>query len=109
MDRKPTPDEAAGIAWWNGLPQTDREHWLVRGGAAAVADAWKAYQQSEQRQVRVIVELSDTEAWNLAQFLKRVGYSDFRAKAQDDSEAFGMRDASERVRSALAEAGYSPR
>lgn len=59
--------------------------------------------------VRLDVELTDAEAWNLAQFLKRVGFSDFRANAQDDAEAYAMRDAAERVRRALAEAGYSPR
>lgn len=55
------------------------------------------------------VELTDAEAWNLAQFLKRVRFSDFRANAQDDAEAYAMRDAAERVRHALTEAGYAPR
>jgi len=59
--------------------------------------------------VSLAVELTDAEAWNLAQFLKRVGFSDFRTNAQDDEEAYAMRDAADRVRLALAEAGYAPR
>ena len=59
--------------------------------------------------VRLALELTDAEAWNLAQFLKRVGFSDFRTNAQDDDEARAMRDAADRVRVALAEVGYAPR
>lgn len=65
---------------------------------------------SQQPQpVRLAVELTAAEAWNLAQFLKRVGFSDFRAHAQADDEAYAMRDAADRVRAALTEAGYAPR
>lgn len=59
--------------------------------------------------ISLTLELTDTEAWNLAQFLKRVGLSDFRSNAQDDAEAYAMRDAAERLRMALATAGYAPR
>ena len=59
--------------------------------------------------VSLTVELTDAEAWNLAQCLKRVGFSDFRTNAQDDQEAYAMRDAADRVRVALAEVGYAPR
>lgn len=59
--------------------------------------------------LRLTVELTDAEAWHLAQFLKRAGFSDFRTNAQDDDEAYAMRDAADRVRVALAEAGYAPR
>ncbi len=61
------------------------------------------------RDVHVSLYLSDAEAWNLAQFLKRVGFSDFRANAQDDDEAYAMRDAADLVRRSLSEAGYAPR
>jgi hypothetical protein len=65
---------------------------------------------SQQPQpVRLAVELTDAEAWNLAQFLKRVGFSEFRTNAQNDNEAYAMRDAADRVRVALAEVGYAPR
>ena len=53
--------------------------------------------------------LTDEQAWNLAQFLKRAGFSDFRSNAQDEAEAYAMRDAAEIVRRALANAGYAPR
>ena len=59
--------------------------------------------------VRLDVELTEAEAWHLAQFFKRVGFSEFRANAQDDDEAYAMLDATERVRAALAQAGYAPR
>jgi len=49
------------------------------------------------------------EAWALAEFVKRAGYSDYRALAVDADEATAMQDAAERLRIALAEAGYAPR
>ena len=59
--------------------------------------------------VSLAVELTDDQAWNLAQFLKRVGFSDFRSNAQNEEEAYAMRDAANRVAVALREAGYAPR
>ena len=59
--------------------------------------------------VRLVVELTDAQAWHLAQFLKRVGFADFRSNAQDNDEAYAMRDAADQVRVALADAGYAPR
>ena len=59
--------------------------------------------------VEVQVLLSETEAWDLAQFLKRVGFDQFFVNAQDNDEAYRMMFAAEKVRKALAEAGYSPR
>ncbi len=59
--------------------------------------------------VEVQVLLSETEAWDLAQFLKRVGFDQFFVNAQDEDEAYRMMFAAEKVRKALAEAGYSPR
>ena len=50
--------------------------------------------------VSLTVDLTDAEALHLAQFLKRVTFSDFRSNAQDDDEAYAMRD---------ADAGYAPR
>lgn len=74
------------------------------GGASLSADP-----SGEGRDVQVTAFLSPAEAWNLAQFLKRAGFSDFRINAQDDGEAYGMRDAADRVRKALSEAGFAPR
>lgn len=55
------------------------------------------------------VRLSESEAWDLAQFLKRVGFDQFFINAQDEDEAYRMMFAAEKVRKALAEAGYAPR
>lgn len=60
-------------------------------------------------EITLMVPLSDQEAWDLAQFLKRVGYADFRSNAVDDDEAYRMQAAAEKVRSNLAVIGYSPR
>jgi hypothetical protein len=59
--------------------------------------------------VSITVHLTDFDAWHLAQWLKRVGFSEFRHNAVGEDEAYAMRDAAERVRSALANAGYAPR
>ena len=55
------------------------------------------------------VELPDGLAWAFAEFLKRVGYSDYRPLAVDDQEAYAMQEAGEKLRAALAEKGYAPR
>jgi hypothetical protein len=59
--------------------------------------------------IRVRVELPEEEAWALAQFLKRAGYTDYRGQAIDECEATRMRDAGERLREALAREGVAPR
>ena len=55
-----------------------------------------------------MVPLSDQEARDLAQFLKRVGYAEFRGSAVDD-EAYRMLVVAEKLKSNLAAIGYSPR
>ena len=52
---------------------------------------------------------TDEQAEALAQFLKRVGLSDYRALAISDEEAYAMLHAGDAIRRALAEAGHSPR
>ncbi len=42
-DPEPTPDEVLGMAWWNGLSERDRAHWLQRAGSAIAADAWALF------------------------------------------------------------------
>lgn len=59
--------------------------------------------------VTVHVELESAQAWALAQLLKRIGWSDCRALAEDEQQTQFMIAATERVRQALAEAGYAPR
>ena len=53
------------------------------------------------------VPLSEQEAWDLAQFLKRVGYAEFRINAVDDEGAYRMQAAAEKVMEILAAMGYS--
>ena len=55
------------------------------------------------------VSLSEQEAWDLAQFLKRVGFTDFRNNAVDDEEAYHMLAVGEKVRRSLVAIGYNPR
>lgn len=59
--------------------------------------------------VVITLELTDLEAWDFAQFLKRAGHSDYLVNAENDTQAYSMLYAGEKVRSALAEAGYAPR
>lgn len=59
--------------------------------------------------VEIEVILSDAQAWEFAQFLKRVCYSDYRAHATSDAEAYRMVEAGECIRQALAQVGYAPR
>ena len=59
--------------------------------------------------LHITVVLTEAEAWEFAQFLKRVCFSDYRRCATSDAEAYRMRDAGELIRSALAEQGYAPR
>ncbi|MCQ8118431.1 DUF7706 family protein [Methylomonas rosea] len=64
---------------------------------------------TEPDEVCLLVQVSDQEAWDLAQFLKRVGYSDFRSNAVDDEEAYRMLAAAAKVSRSLGSLGYGPR
>jgi hypothetical protein len=55
------------------------------------------------------VTLTEAQAWEFAQFLKRVCFSDYRDHATNDDEAYQMVNAGERIRDALAQVGYAPR
>ena len=59
--------------------------------------------------ITITVELDAAQAWALAQLLKRIGWSDCRSLAEDEEQTRLMIAAAERVRQALAEAGYAPR
>lgn len=59
--------------------------------------------------VTITATLKDDEALALAQFLKRVGFGEWRQNAVNDSEAYLMRGACDKVARALAEVGYNPR
>jgi hypothetical protein len=62
-----------------------------------------------RKTVTITVTLPTDEALALAQFCKRVGWSDCRANAVDSDEAYRMVAALDRVRTGLAAVGYSPR
>ena len=57
----------------------------------------------------VELELSGDEAWALAEFVKRVTWSEMRACAVDDDEAYMIRSAVLAVGEALASQGIAPR
>jgi len=57
----------------------------------------------------VQVELTDAQAWALAQMVKRLGWLDLRPVAVDAAEIRIMLTALERVRQALENVGYAPR
>ncbi len=59
--------------------------------------------------IEITVTLTDAQAWQFAQFLKRVSFREYRNNATCDDEAYLMRDAGELIREALAEQGYAPR
>lgn len=41
-----TTDELLGMAWWNGLDETQRQDWMARAGNTGVAaDAWAAFKR----------------------------------------------------------------
>lgn len=64
---------------------------------------------AEERTVTVSVQLTEAEAWALAQMAKRLGWSDWRQLSQDEAETYEMRAATDRLAAGLREAGYSPR
>jgi hypothetical protein len=55
------------------------------------------------------LELTDDQAYALSQFVKRVGWIEWRQNAVDDAEAYLMRDAFDQLAKALSDGGYSPR
>jgi hypothetical protein len=59
--------------------------------------------------VSVSVVLVHTEAVALAQFVKRVGWSEMRVNAVDDQETCDIRAAIQSLRTAISEAGLAPR
>jgi hypothetical protein len=59
--------------------------------------------------ITITVELTDAEALAYAQFLKRVGWREYRDNAVNEDETYLMRDAGGKIREALSEQGYAPR
>lgn len=64
---------------------------------------------SNKNAVELDVELTEQQAGDLAQLIKRMVFADFRSCAVDNDEAYRMIEALGRVREALARHGYDPR
>lgn len=63
----------------------------------------------ETLEITLTVTLTDEQAWQFAQFLKRVSFREYRDNATCNEEAYRMIEAGGRIRDALAEQGYAPR
>lgn len=62
-----------------------------------------------QKPITLSLDLDNEQAWNLAQFFKRLTFSDFEGCAVDEAEAYRMQEAVGLVQSALQDAGINPR
>ena len=60
-------------------------------------------------EVTIAILLPEAQALALAQFVKRVGWSEMRACAIDNDEAYEIRAALDALRNGLADAGFAPR
>jgi hypothetical protein len=59
--------------------------------------------------VRIDLELPSAEALALAQFVKRVTWTEMRACTVDEAECYEIRAAIDKVQRALAAVDYAPR
>ena len=77
----------------------------AEGGAACAARV----SAPENVMVELTIKLSDDQAEAYAEFLKRVGFSDYRSLSVDHEEAYLMVSAGEAVREELRQVGFDPR
>ena len=68
-------------------------------------------QEATNESVRLTVNLTQQQAWDLAQFLKRTAFSDVlrTTVGNDEEEAYAMLEGIRVIERALAEAGVAPR
>ena len=59
--------------------------------------------------ITINVELPESDATALAQFCKRVGWSEFRQNASSDEEAYSIQSGTGALQEALARRGFNPR
>lgn len=59
--------------------------------------------------VVINIELQDDQAEALAQFCKRIGFSDCRNLSANNDEAYTVQDVLTTLSKALAAVGYNPR
>ena len=67
------------------------------------------HRKTKMKTVEITLVLTDAQAWEFAQFLKQVCFSDYCIHATSEEGAYHMVHAGERVRSALADKGCAPR
>ena len=67
------------------------------------------HQETENTKRLITVALTHDEAYHLAQFLKRAGYSDWRTLAANDEEGWIMQGAGYQLSKSLSDAGFNPR
>jgi hypothetical protein len=63
----------------------------------------------ETTKIRLSFELTEDQAKDLAQFLKRVSFDDVRRRLNSDDEAYNAINSLANIREALATAGFNPR
>ena len=59
--------------------------------------------------MNIELNIDDSQAMALAQFVKRAGWTEFRQCAVNDDEAYLISDAIAKLQTALAEQGFAPR
>jgi len=64
---------------------------------------------SAKETITIQIELTDNEAWELAQFCKRISFDDARRLATSNDETYTMLQAIAYLRVELREKGYAPR
>jgi hypothetical protein len=106
-------DTSSSAVPWNSLDYSSSGAWSdasKRKSMPAVATSTRSEGiMNKPQRVEITVTLTDTEAWQFAQFLKRACFSDYRGHATSEADAYQIIDAGERIRRALAEKGYAPR
>lgn len=58
-----TPDEAAGVAWWNGLSEPARAAWMLLADSAVPADAWALFKANPEQVLSVRVQEAREKPW----------------------------------------------
>ncbi|MEE9356619.1 MAG: hypothetical protein V3U75_13600 [Methylococcaceae bacterium] len=90
------------IAYRQGFDKGIAEPWLHPN--------WAEKPQAENPEHELITfEIPKDQAFALAQFLKRSGFKECETNAENETEAYQMVYGLNKVREALALAGYSPR
>lgn len=52
-ERKPTSDEAIGMAWWNSLTEETRAKWSAKTGTGVAADAWAVFKADSDLKAKI--------------------------------------------------------